>query len=62
MKRNYRKPIIKNFKVTSPSICNASIDSGGNGRNPVEAESKKFWGVSLLDNETNEDDNIAYEE
>ena len=52
MKRTYIIPHIETVSLPHPLMTTAL--SGGTGDNPGEAQSRKFWGTTVLDDEEEE--------
>ncbi len=49
MKRTYIIPYIEAVSLPHPLMTTAL--SGGTGDNPTEAQSQRFWGTTILDDE-----------
>lgn len=60
MKRNYISPAIEIVKVSGTPLL--VLSGGGKGNEGDHAESKRFWGTTVFEEEEEKSDNFVFGE
>ena len=58
MKKTYSAPTLTDIRLACSPLLNVS--GGGKGNEGDNAESRKFWGGTIFDEDTEEEDDIDF--